>query len=45
VQSHTPGLHFDTAWERKTTMAYQGQSFYVASLDDLVTSKNCCRAT
>ena len=28
VQTHTPGLHFDTAWERKTTMTYQGQRFY-----------------
>jgi hypothetical protein len=39
VQTHTPGLHFNTAWERKTTMTYQGQSFYVVSLDDLVASK------
>lgn len=39
MQTHTPGLHFDTAWERKTTMTYQGQSFYVVSLDDLVASK------
>jgi hypothetical protein len=39
VQTHTPGLHFDTAWERKTTMTYQGQRFYVVSLDDLVASK------
>ena len=39
VQTHTPGLHFDIAWERKTTMTYQGQRFYVVSLDDLVASK------
>ena len=39
VQTYTPGLHFDTAWERKTTMTYQGQRFYVVSLDDLVASK------
>jgi len=36
VQISTPGLQFETAWERKKTMKYQGQIFYVVSLDDLI---------
>jgi hypothetical protein len=39
VQISTPGLKFDTAWERKQSMKYQGQTFYVVSLDDLISSK------
>ena len=39
VQIATPGLEFEKAWERKQTMKYQGQSFYVVSLDDLIRSK------
>ena len=39
VQISTPGLQFETAWERKQNMKYQGQTFYVVSLDDLIRSK------
>ena len=39
VQISTPGLQFETAWERKQNMQYQGQTFYVVSLDDLIRSK------
>ena len=39
VQISTPGLQFETAWERKKNMKYQGQIFYVVSLDDLIRSK------
>ena len=39
VQITTPGLQFETAWERKQNMKYQGQTFYIVSLDDLIKSK------
>jgi predicted nucleotidyltransferase len=39
VQISTPGLQFESAWERKQDMHYQGQTFYVVSLDDLIRSK------
>ena len=39
VQITTPGLQFETAWERKQNMKYQGQTFYVVSLGDLIRSK------
>ncbi len=39
LQTSTPGLLFHDAWERRKTMEYQGQSFYVASLEDLISSK------
>jgi hypothetical protein len=39
VQTSTPGLRFQDAWNRRNTMAYRGQSFYVASLEDLISSK------
>ena len=39
VQISTPGLKFETAWKRKQNMKYQGQTFYVVSLDDLIRSK------
>lgn len=39
VQTSTPGLTFNEAWQRKETMNYQGQSFYVVSRNDLITSK------
>ncbi len=39
VQTSTPGLHFNQAWERRETMEYEGQEFYVASLEDLIASK------
>lgn len=39
VQTSTPGLSFDEAWERKETMIHQNQSFYIVSKDDLIASK------
>lgn len=39
VQTSTPGLKFEDAWERRETMAYQGQEFYVVSRRDLIASK------
>lgn len=39
VQTVTPGLCFEKAWQNRETMEYQGQKFYVVSLDDLITSK------
>jgi len=39
VQTSTPGLRFQDAWKRRKTMEYQGQSFYVASREDLIFSK------
>jgi hypothetical protein len=39
VQTSTPGLKFEKAWERRETMDYQDQKFYVASREDLIASK------
>ena len=39
VQTRTPGVEFTTAWERRETMHYQGQDFYVVSKADLIASK------
>ncbi len=39
VQTSTPGLKFEEAWERRETMEYQKQKFYVASVEDLISSK------
>jgi len=39
VQTSTPGLRFPDAWKRRKTMEYQGQAFYVASREDLISSK------
>ena len=39
VQTSTPGLKFEDAWEHRETMDYQNQKFYVASRDDLIASK------
>jgi tRNA nucleotidyltransferase/poly(A) polymerase len=39
VLTTTPGLHFQEAWERRETMVYQGQLFYVVSKKDLISSK------
>ena len=39
VQTSTPGLSFQDAWAHRNTLEYQGQSFYVASRDDLISSK------
>ena len=39
VQTSTPGLNFQDAWAHRNTLEYQGQSFYVASREDLISSK------
>ena len=39
VQTATPGIKFDQVWERKVTMTFEGQSFFVLSKDDVVASK------
>ncbi|MFZ5821239.1 MAG: nucleotidyltransferase [Chloroflexota bacterium] len=39
VQTSTPGLKFEEAWERRETMEFQEQEFYVASREDLISSK------
>lgn len=39
VQTFTPGIDFQSAWENKETMNYQGQEFYVLSKADLISSK------
>jgi len=39
VQTSLPGLNFEEAWERRETMEYQKQKFYVASREDLISSK------
>jgi len=39
VQTTTPGLQFEEAWQRRVTMDYQGQKFHVVSREDLIASK------
>ncbi|MCX7886935.1 MAG: hypothetical protein N3B01_06750 [Verrucomicrobiae bacterium] len=39
VQTRTPGLDFATAWQRRETMDYQGQTFHVACRADVIASK------
>lgn len=39
VQTGTPGLGFDGAWRNRVEMEYGGQRFYVASREDLISSK------
>jgi hypothetical protein len=39
VQTSTPGLIFEEAWQERETMNYQGQTFYVVSAQDLIVSK------
>jgi len=39
AQTRTPGLDFDTAWERRETVEYNGQKFFVVSRTDLIAAK------
>jgi hypothetical protein len=39
VQTSTPGLCFQKAWERRETMSYHGQTFFIVSREDLISSK------
>jgi hypothetical protein len=39
VQTSTPGILFEEAWQRRVTMTFKGQGFEVVSFADLVQSK------
>ncbi len=39
VQTKTPGIVFEEAWERRETMKHGRTSFYVLSRSDLIASK------
>ena len=39
VQTSTPGLLFQDAWNRRNILEYKGQPFYIVSLPDLISSK------
>ena len=39
VQTSTPGVNFQDAWQRRQIMNYHGQEFYVLSKNDLISSK------
>jgi hypothetical protein len=39
VQTKTPGLQFESAWQNREEMKYQDQIFYVVSRNDLIASK------
>lgn len=39
VQTRTPGIRFEEAWQNREVMEYHGQKFFVASREDLIASK------
>jgi predicted nucleotidyltransferase len=39
VQTSTPGIDFEKAWQNKRTMQYKKVDFYVVSKSDLIASK------
>lgn len=39
IQTSTPGLLFETAWQNRETMEFEKQKFIVASKADLISSK------
>lgn len=39
VQTSTPGIQFLDAWQRRKTISYGGQEFFILSKDDLIASK------
>jgi hypothetical protein len=39
VQTSTPGLRFNDAWQNREVMSYQAQEFFVVSKSDLIASK------
>ena len=39
VQTSTPGLAFEDAWARRETRQYEGQPLYLASRQDIISSK------
>jgi hypothetical protein len=42
VQTRTPGVSFQDAWNRRKTITYQGQNFFILSKEDLIRSKRAC---
>jgi hypothetical protein len=42
VQTRTPGVSFQDAWNRRKTITYQGQKFFILSKEDLIRSKRAC---
>ena len=39
VQTSTTGIIFKKAWKKRVAMTYRGQTFFVVSRDDLISSK------
>jgi len=39
VQTRTPGLDFESAWQRKQVMVHRQQEFFVLDVTDLIASK------
>ena len=39
VQTSTPGIDFDKAWQHRKALTYQGQEFFILSKEDLIASK------
>jgi hypothetical protein len=39
VHTSTPGIQFDSVWDRREIMDYQGIDLYVVSKEDLISSK------
>ncbi|MBN2019017.1 MAG: nucleotidyltransferase [Sedimentisphaerales bacterium] len=42
VQTSTPGVTFQDAWNRRKTVTYNGQKFFILSKEDLIISKKAC---
>jgi hypothetical protein len=42
VQTSTPGISFQDAWNRRKTITYNGQKFFILSKEDLIRSKRAC---
>jgi hypothetical protein len=40
VQTSTPGLSFEDAWENRETMSYRGQDFFIVSRLDLIAASS-----
>ena len=39
VRTSTPGVRFADAWNRRKTVSYQGQEFFILCREDLIASK------
>lgn len=40
VQTFTPGLKFEEAWNNKKEIVYRGQAFFIVSKEDLIKAKS-----